>query len=449
MHSSDRYFQRVQIGAILAVVIGAVVIATGFMLQRDERLTGNNFVRSAVLLATLDGDHPVLCTDGQHVPAGTGGVRLFVGTWGRPGPRLDATLTSSSGKSLATGSASNYKDGSFAKIPLLGLKGTVDGAKLCLRVTGGRVAFAGEPNGAIDGDSNLTIGTRTLTSDLHVEYVGFGRPTAAAQIPTILARASLFRPGWVGPWTYYLLALLGIALLGLAVTLLVRFAGGGMRRRQWTILIALITFGNCFIWSLVTPAFQVPDEAAHYAYVDTLAQRGMPGKHVGAGAGAYSNSLVLALQITAVNIVQNDQGKPPWFKSQEQAWQKADAALGDTANIGSGWSPAATYSPLYYGPAVVPYKLAGDNTFSRIWLIRLYSALMVAAAAALAFLLALELAPRTAWFAPVAGLAVAFEPMMVHIGAGVQNDSMLILTATAMLYAVVRMLKRGLTIKWA
>jgi hypothetical protein len=40
-------------------------------------------------------------------------------------------------------------------------------------------------------------------------------------VPTIFRRASLFRPGWVGPWTYWLLsaALLGaFGLAGVAVT---------------------------------------------------------------------------------------------------------------------------------------------------------------------------------------------------------------------------------------
>src|SRR5207244_1886754 len=96
---------------------------------------------------------------------------------------------------------------------------------------------------------------------------------------------------------------------------------------------------------------------------------------------------------------------------------------------------AAGYSPLYYGMEVVPYWAARDaSLFTRLWLMRVLSALMAAVTAALAFLLARELAPSVPWAAPVAGLAVAFQPMFAFIGGAVNNDNLLIPYATLELY---------------
>jgi 4-amino-4-deoxy-L-arabinose transferase-like glycosyltransferase len=64
-------------------------------------------------------------------------------------------------------------------------------------------------------------------------------------------------------------------------------------------------------------------------------------------------------------------------------------------------------------------------------------------------LFARELVPSVSWFGPVAALAVAFEPMFVHMGGGVSNDNLLTVFAAATLYLGARMLRRGPSTKLA
>jgi 4-amino-4-deoxy-L-arabinose transferase-like glycosyltransferase len=87
--------------------------------------------------------------------------------------------------------------------------------------------------------------------------------------------------------------------------------------------------------------------------------------------------------------------------------------------------------------------------FTKLWLLRLVSALMIAGSAAFAFRFAREILPSVPWAAPVTGLAVALEPMLAFVGGAVNNDGVLILLATAELYLLARALKRGLDLRLA
>ena len=45
-----------------------------------------------------------------------------------------------------------------------------------------------------------------------------------------------------------------------------------MPRTAW--VCALVALANGLAWSLIVPPFEVPDENAHYAYVQQVAERG-------------------------------------------------------------------------------------------------------------------------------------------------------------------------------
>ena len=57
---------------------------------------------------------------------------------------------------------------------------------------------------------------RDLFSDLSVVFLHDSRRSVLSQLPDVFDRASVFRPGWVGPWLFWLLSaavLLGVPLL--------------------------------------------------------------------------------------------------------------------------------------------------------------------------------------------------------------------------------------------
>ena len=94
--------------------------------------------------------------------------------------------------------------------------------RVCLRSRGpGTVDLMGAtlPNQALAEDDGTT--TASSRAAIALLFERKNPRSLLSLVPTIFERASLFRPGWVGPWAYWLLsaAILGaFALAGVAVT---------------------------------------------------------------------------------------------------------------------------------------------------------------------------------------------------------------------------------------
>jgi hypothetical protein len=437
-----------QIGAAVGAVGLALVLALIALLPQKTRLAGTNSVGPQAFVTRLNPGR-ALCQTNVLIPKDSAGVRLLVGTFGRLGPRLTATIEGRSPSFMRRASIQGYRDGSSPVLAFEPVSETVRADRLCLRVAaGGDVALAGEPDPNADQLSELTVAGSPVAGDLSIQTVRAGKESLAELVPTVFERASRFRPGWVGPWTYWALVALALALVPAAVLLLRRYARGPPRLRTGAAVVAALAFGNALVWSLVVPAFQPPDESAHYAYVESLVERGeRPARSIRGGEGSYSRGTSLAINSVAAGVVQDPAARPPWTGLEERELAAQTERLGAAAEQGGGgFTTAAGYSPTYYAIETGPYRAAGDGSvFTRLWLMRVLSALLMAATAALAFAAARELAPSVDWFAPVAGLAVAFQPMLAFIGGAVNNDNLLFLAATLEIYLLARALRRGLT----
>lgn len=213
------------------------------------------------------------------------------------------------------------------------------------------------------------------------------------------------------------------------------------------VLIAAVAFLHAAGWAMLTPPFQVPDETAHFAYVQSLAETGKrPGV---AGAPEFSSeqrSVMEALRTTVIigRAIERGPGTPAADRGADAAISNAtDSAARDDAG---GPSTASGQPALYYLLAVVPYKLTSwASVPTRIVAIRLLGAFFLALTAALVALLAVEFAPRLRWAPLVAGSAVALQPVVGFISAGVTPDALLMAISTALLLTVVRGFRRGVT----
>ena len=129
--------------------------------------------------------------------------------------------------------------------------------------------------GLAGNDVSPTINGRPSPNRVGIWYLpktGEKR-TLLSQAPDVMSRAALFRPGIVGPWTYVLLLLVGLPLLGyFAVRLMAVAAERSPRRLAAT--VALIAFLNAGAWALISPSFEAPDESEHFAYVQHFAETG-------------------------------------------------------------------------------------------------------------------------------------------------------------------------------
>ena len=445
---------RAQLLAALAVAAVFVLAAAVVVTRNGTRLAGTNGVPNLQWAVDLKPGQTA-CQTTVLLSKGSAGARVFVGTFGRLGPRLLVTVAKPSGEILRRGTLSpGYADARWQVVPFSPIETSSRGDTLCISSAGGRIALAGVRDPNVDNRSLLLVSGKQQPADLSLQLVRSGRQSLLGLVPTIFHRAALFRPGWVGPWTYYLLFVLLLLTVGAAVAALIALGQGKISLRGGLVTAVLIAFLNAAIWSLVMPAFNPPDEASHYAYVASLVDLGRrPYTNPALPGGSFSAKEELAVEYTALGIVQQRQAKPPWTEAAYQEWASASKTIEQTRpyQIGGGYNTTASYSPFYYGLESGPYAAGrGLDIFSQLWLMRLLSAVLAAATAGCAVLFAREMLPAVPWAGLVAGLAVGFEPMFAQIGGAVNNDNLLILCASLELYLLARILHQGShAVDWA
>ena len=214
-------------------------------------------------------------------------------------------------------------------------------------------------------------------------------------------------------------------------------------------LAALLLLGTIVgvAWALVTPAFQAPDEPAHFGYVQSLAEGfQLPGRgdrplvsSEQALAGSLSNSDQAAQQL---------QVRMTWSERVYERWRRAAAALPPGARTdGGGPNPAASNPPLYYLYEAIPYRLGeGGDLFTRLELMRLASVVWMLVTVVGVWLLAGELLTGDRLGQVVAGGTAALLPMVGFVSASVNPDAMLYAAWALALWLGVRLLRRGASV---
>ncbi len=213
------------------------------------------------------------------------------------------------------------------------------------------------------------------------------------------------------------------------------------RTARWCALVALL---NGLAWSLIVPPFQVPDENAHYAYVQQIAERGtLPHTVLPQGPLSPREDATLAA-LFSYGIAGHRENPSLLSTPQQHALEAAESEK--LSALGSGDALTATADPpLYYALAAVPYALGGESVLTKLALMRLLSALLGALTVGLVFMFLRELLPATprAWAA--GALLVALQPLFGFMSGGVNDDSLLYAGAAGTLWALARAFRRGLT----
>jgi 4-amino-4-deoxy-L-arabinose transferase-like glycosyltransferase len=210
-------------------------------------------------------------------------------------------------------------------------------------------------------------------------------------------------------------------------------------------LCALVAVLNAVAWSLIVPAFQVPDEQSHFAYAEYLAQHGRPP--IPQPSDRYSDaqgSALLNMRVDSTRFVPDNVGV--WTAYEQRRLerdlnQRRDRSGGNGAALAVGGEP-----PLYYALQGIPYRLAaGGTVLDQLALMRLLSALLAGATVLFVFLFLREALPGHPWSWTVGALGVAFQPLFAFISGGVNSDALLYAASAAVFYLLARAFRRGLT----
>ncbi len=445
--------------AALLVAVPLVLLVAFYCLRPRDYYTGTDNVEVYTYVVETPAGEPV-CVPGLSIPAGTGRLRLQLisRTRVRPGLHLALSLGGSRPRTIDSQLGPvrvgrNRISAAVFAIPTLPAHPAETQASLCLTATD-VVNWGGTPLPTVPSPDPPTAGGHPVAGRVAVWYL----PRAGAQQSylarsgEILRRASLFRPGLVGPWLYVLILLVvlpGLALASVRCLALASAAGGpdfGQRRvAAGLFIIAALNFA---CWAVITPPFQAPDEVDHFAYTQSLVERGEPpSRNPGSPLPRWSSAETLALEsMSFTTDHQIGDTRPPWTAHAQDRYRAQVAIEHPSSANGGGNETAATHGSIYYGALAPAYLLASSSPFAQLTLMRLTSALIGALTVLFAFLLARELAPGRPWLAVLAALLVAYEPMYGFISGAVNNDVGVNAGAAALELLLILMLRRGVTL---
>jgi hypothetical protein len=203
--------------AVLLVLAGAGLVALALTAATDKRDLAFTLgvVPSSVAAHVRPGAQ--ICQVSIAAPADFTRVRLRAGGGLAPGPPLALTvLDNQSHVVLGHGRVpGGYRDPTDQSAEV----GRVAGEQriaVCVRNLGARRVTIYGNTGAAAPTSRAYVDNRGVGVDLTLVFLRSRPRSMLATLPHAFERASVFRPGWVGPWLYWLLAaavLLGIPVL--------------------------------------------------------------------------------------------------------------------------------------------------------------------------------------------------------------------------------------------
>jgi hypothetical protein len=202
---------------VFALTLGAGLGLLTWLGSREESVRayslGVPFDRQAASVSPNRG----ACEGPMQIPAEFGGVRAFAHTTGGRATLDLSVLESRTRRVLARGRSE--VPSSFTPVTATLTRAVAAGQRVtvCLTVGGpGRILLNGSNRST--GSIPLRVAGKPVSHEVSLVFLASRRRSLLSQIPTMFARASLFRPGWVGAWSFWALAVL---LLFAAVALVI------------------------------------------------------------------------------------------------------------------------------------------------------------------------------------------------------------------------------------
>ena len=205
--------------AVIALIATAVagLVALVVVAARDDRDLAFTIGVVASIPASELTPGATVCQTPITVPQGFSRVTLQAGTPGDLGPSLTVSVRSADGqRPLGRGRLPGGYPDPTEQTTTVGEVAPGQKISVCVRNTGERkVALYGNTAGAALFSAAVQDG-RALDTDITLVFLSRERRSMLSLLPEVFERASLFRPGWVGPWLFWALsaaALLGVPLL--------------------------------------------------------------------------------------------------------------------------------------------------------------------------------------------------------------------------------------------
>ncbi len=423
--------------ALACCLVAALVLggSLAFVLSRPERhRSGTNGVFAQASMMVPAG--ATACQGRELLPADTTELQIGGATAVPP-----IVILRRDGRVLDRVEATVDRRANLIRAPIARTSRDLDDVEVCLALRASAVLFRG-PTPPHAG--TVTVDKPFAGSSLTIDYLTSHRSPWWAFAPTVAERMRGGHAAWVA-WATAALVAAALVLTGWIV---LRTLVSDRGTARVGVAIATVAVLNAAAWSFITPAFQMPDEVAHVAYVQSIGETGGPQTH-----------------------------PPSLAISPEQATAMADTHFGEVGALtyrAFAWAPlqqrrlavdlsrplsrrpvvpageAEPEPPLYYALEAIPYRVAhGATLLDRIALMRLCSALLAGLTALLSFLFVRECLPAKPWAWTVGGLGIALTPMFGFVSGGVNPDALTFALSAALFLCLARAWRRGVTMRLA
>ena len=197
------------------------------------------------------------------------------------------------------------------------------------------------------------------------------------------------------------------------------------------------------------PVWQYPDEQAHFAQVQDVAEFGeVP-------AGDFDTSYEIALSEKILATERDDFGNNKFTYHPEYKLNYSSKYFGpqedEIINLSKSTqaqlvkNEATANPPLYYFLGSIAYKLFADGSlFTRVYAVRLLSAIFFLATVMTSYQIAKLIFEKNEILQMVLPALVTFKPMFVFASTGVLPDSLTNLLFSAVLFICLKIIKEGI-----
>ena len=210
-------------------------------------------------------------------------------------------------------------------------------------------------------------------------------------------------------------------------------------------MLLVLAAANGVAWAIVTAPLNGPDESAHFAYAQDLAENHRAPSFADGSGSTSTEAATVLLQLNLQPILLHPEGKPTFSSLDRTKAQLAREAAADRKN-GTAPNAAANYPPLYYGYEAIAYEISpARGLLGRLFFMRLATTLFLVATVWLTWLIAAELFSRT-WVRTLATGMVALQPKLGFGGGIINPDLVLVMVATGALLVSLRLVRHGPTL---
>jgi 4-amino-4-deoxy-L-arabinose transferase-like glycosyltransferase len=210
-------------------------------------------------------------------------------------------------------------------------------------------------------------------------------------------------------------------------------------------LLMVVGLAHALGWAVLTPTLNGPDEIAHAAYIQQLAETGH-GPNRDHGAGSQSTQMSrLMFEGSFAPILGHPDGRPS-DATVPALVTGLDELPPDQRSNGTGPNAVGNNPPLYYAYGAVVYRLVpGGSILDRLFAMRVATAILLPITVALVWLLLAELFTAL-WLRTAGAAVVALQPKLGYMAGVINPDMLLVLLSTATVLLAVQTVRRPLSL---